>query len=104
MNHPGAEPVEALARVPEAEALGNHFFLPQAVDRVANGPRGQIGSMDDLLLRQVAAVLEHFEDQLRRRREMFDLRRYDWFRTGAGKGKNDPSWYVSPLPYIINNS
>ena len=107
--HPrDVQAVEALARVLEAEALRDDVLGAQAVQRIAHGPRREIRFVDDLLLREQAARLEHLVNELRRRREVLDLRgrvqwRYD-YRSDAIRGKNDPSWYVSPHLDALNNS
>lgn len=73
---PDFQAIEALARVPEAETFRDDLLGTQSVQCVADCPRWEVRPVDDLLLCQQAAGLEHFIHELRRRRQVLEFRGY----------------------------
>ncbi len=65
--------VQALAGVGEIIALDQDLFCLQPVQGVAHGPGRQGGLADEVLLRQLAAMFEHFVHELCRWRQVPDL-------------------------------
>ncbi len=70
----GVQSVQALARIPEIEALLEDLLVAQPIQRIAHGPGWQVSFFDDVLLGQQAAGFQHLVHQFCRWRQVFDLR------------------------------
>lgn len=99
-NHPRViQPVQALARILEIEALLQDLFIPEPIERIAHSPRREVCFLYNIFLCQQAAGFQDLVHQFCRRRQMFYLLYFKielcFFYLCAINGKNDPSWFYT---------
>jgi len=75
---PMVQPIQALPRIFEVEPLDQDVLVPKPVQGISDGPRREVCSLDDVLLCQQAAGFQDLVHQFCRRRQVFDLRYFEF--------------------------